>query len=178
MYILLVQFSFCHPKKYTINCKKFCLKQINILFLREQKVKPVIGHLCKKYSIWFSNPEESLFYIIANNLNGFQSVDSLANTLNKRCMALQNQLSFEEVFPENNALFHNSWTKLYNKKKETENDNWTGSCNLNLEDEKESENTQKSLEFRNNFQMCFPFVVLRQTRRRVKFCKRWIYIVV
>lgn len=98
MYIFLVQFSFCHPKKYTINCKKFCLKQINILFLREQKVKPVIGHLCKKYSIWFSNPEESLFYIIANNLNGFQSVDSSANTLNKRCMALQNQLHLKKYF--------------------------------------------------------------------------------
>ena len=105
MYILLVQFSFCHPKKYTINCKKFCLKQINILFLREQKVKPVIGHLCKKYSIWFSNPEESLFYIIANNLNGFQSVDSSANTLNKRCMALQNQLSFEENYFQKIMLY-------------------------------------------------------------------------
>ena len=79
----------------------------------------------KKYSIWFSgfDPEESLFYIIANNLNGFHSVDSSSNAFNKRCMALQNQLSSEEIFPENNALFHNSRTKLYNKRKEKKNHN-------------------------------------------------------
>ena len=71
--------------------------------------------------IWFSafDPEEISFYMITNSLSGSESVGSPPNALNRWFMTLQNQLTIEELNPENKALFHNSCTTQYmtNKRK-------------------------------------------------------------
>ena len=74
---------------------------------------------------WFSasDPEEILFYIVANSLSGSESVDSPPNALNRWFMTLQNQLPFEELNPENKDLFHNSCTTVHDKQKENKNEN-------------------------------------------------------
>ena len=90
------------------------------------------------------------------------SFDSLLNDLNKRCRLLQNKLTIAEVFLENQTLFHKLHIAVYDKQKlsrkrklkENENDNKFGSCNMNLEDKKESKQTQKSVEFRTKLEMC------------------------
>lgn len=54
-------------------------------------------------------------------------------------------------FPENKTLFHKSCIVVYNKQKlsrkqklkENDNGDKTGSCNVDLEDEKECKNTKK-----------------------------------
>ena len=70
-------------------------------------------------SICFSgfDSEKSLFHTIAYNLNAFLTFDGLSNALNRRFRALQNKLTFAEVFIENKALFQKSCITVYNKQK-------------------------------------------------------------
>ena len=114
--------------------------------MREGKAKSLIGNLCILPSICFSgfDTEKSSFHTTAEHLNRFLSFDGLPNALNRRCWALQNMLTLAEVFLENKTLFHKSCIAVYNKQelsrkrklKENESDDKSGSCNMNLEDEK------------------------------------------
>ena len=115
----------------------------------------------------------------------FLSFDGLPNTLNRRCRALKNKLILAEVFPENKTLFHKPCIVVYNKQKlsrkqklkENDNDDKFGSCNMNLEDRKESKSSQKSLEIRKSLEM--GFICGKKTSRKIFInVKCWNHIIV
>ena len=85
--------------------------------------------------------------------------------------------------PENKTLFHKSCIVVYSKQKlsrkrkqklkENDNGDKTGSCNVNLEDEKEGKKIKKkSQEFRNTLGMCF----LSVRKKFIKILDRKIVI--
>ena len=53
----------------------------------------MIGNFCLIHSTCFSglDPEESLFYMVAENLKGFLSSDRVPNALNRRYRAPKNK---------------------------------------------------------------------------------------